>query len=86
MGDPPLARLQGMGNLKDHMQRRNLITIWDISELNPDGSWKSWDIPCLIQMEIVKEQFLTNLKGKSHDTEQLKIQEVGGTVLVVILP
>ena len=61
-----------MEHLKDDMQRRNLITLWDISDWNLDDSWKSWVIPCPIQLESVKEQLLINLKGKSPESRKDK--------------
>ena len=72
MGDPLLSQWPGMEHLKEDMQSRNLVTLWDISEWNVDGSWKSWEIPCPNHLERDKDILTNTLRGKSPISRNTK--------------
>jgi len=68
LGDPPLNQNEEMDNIREWLQNRNLLTLWDISIWGTDDerSWESWDLGGYPEnLEVEASKLIELLQGKS---------------------
>eukprot|EP00253_Pinus_taeda_P022123 PITA_22123 len=81
LGDQPLSRVEELTNIKDCLQDRNLISLWDISSWMEDGLWDSWQLGEVPQwLEGEASVLLDNLKGKAPLKASVKDKRGWGSV------
>lgn len=81
LGDQPMNHEEGISNIRDWLQDRNLNTLWDISSWSEDGLWERWQLGEVPQwLEGEASVLLDKLQGKAPVKASSKDKRGWGSV------